>query len=166
MDPSQIPIRDLHLPEPIGWWPLAPGWWVLLALVVVLLGWLAITASRRYRTGSARRYALRSLKKIESEWENGGNVVAIGIDMSELVRRTMLAYAPRTDVAGLTGEAWLGWLDEGLANPVFVTGPGRALIELPYRNPAASNDDIDVNGLFYAVRMRLSTPVATTTEAA
>ena len=33
MDPEQIPLRDLHLPEAIGWWPLAPGWWVVIALV-------------------------------------------------------------------------------------------------------------------------------------
>ena len=159
MDPSQIPIRDLHLPDPIGWWPLAPGWWVLIALALLGLAWLAVRALRAYRVGAARRYALRVLKRIESAWESGDNVVSVGVEMSELVRRTMLAYAPRTDVAGLTGDAWLDWLDRGLANPVFVTGPGRLLIELPYRNPEASNDDVDMNGLIYAVRMRLSTPV-------
>ena len=35
MDPKQIPLRDLHLPEGIGWWPLAPGWWVVIALVMI-----------------------------------------------------------------------------------------------------------------------------------
>ena len=30
MDPEQIPLRDLHLPEAIGLWPLAPGWWVTI----------------------------------------------------------------------------------------------------------------------------------------
>lgn len=159
MDPSQIPIRDLHLPDPIGWWPLAPGWWALIALALAGLAWLAVRAFRAYRVGAARRYALKSLNRIESAWEAGGNAVSVGIDMSELVRRTMLAYVPRADVAGLTGDAWLAWLDEGLANPVFVTGPGRALIELPYRSPEAANDDVDINGLFYAVRMRLATPV-------
>lgn len=159
MDPTQIPIRDLHLPEAIGWWPLAPGWWILLALVLVLAGWLTIRALRRYRVGASRRFALRSLKQLEADWESGGNLVTFGVAVSELVRRTMLAYAPRQDVAGLTGDAWLAWLDRDLANPVFVTGPGRALIELPYRNPAGNTDDVDVNGLIYAVRMRLATPV-------
>ena len=35
MDPEQIPLRDLHLPEAIGWWPLAPGWWILIAIALV-----------------------------------------------------------------------------------------------------------------------------------
>ena len=160
MDPTEIPIRDLHLPEPIGWWPLAPGWWILLALLVIVGGWLLLQAWRRYRVGASRRFALKSLKHLESEWESGGNLVGFGVAVSELVRRTMLAYAPREDVAGLTGDAWLAWLDRDLANPVFVTGPGRALIELPYRSPEGNTDDVDVNGLIYAVRMRLATPVS------
>ena len=35
MDPTQLPLRDLHLPETIGWWPLAPGWWFAIAALVV-----------------------------------------------------------------------------------------------------------------------------------
>ena len=23
-------LRDLHLPDALGWWPLAPGWWVVI----------------------------------------------------------------------------------------------------------------------------------------
>lgn len=159
MDPTQIPIRDLHLPEPIGWWPLAPGWWVLIALLFAGLAWLLVKWVRRYRAAAARRYALRSLKAIEARFESGENVVTLCREVSELVRRAMLAYAPREDVAGLTGDAWLTWLDTGLANPTFETGAGRAIVEAPYRDPERDYDDIDFNGLVYAVRMRLATPV-------
>lgn len=159
MNPAEIPIRDLHLPEPVGWWPLAPGWWILIAIAVLGLAWLLMRALRRHRRGRARRFALRELKRIEARYERGDNVVTLSREMSELVRRAMLAYAPRTDVAGLTGDDWLRWLDAGLANPTFEVGPGRAIAELPYRDPAAVHDDVDFNGLIYAVRMRLATPV-------
>ncbi len=164
MNPTDIPIRDLMMPAAVGWWPLAPGWWTLLALLVVVLTVLAYRARRRWRVGRARRFALAELKRLENEYVNGANLVEVGTSLSELVRRTMLAYAPRAEVAGLTGERWLAWLDEGLANPTFETGPGRALAELPYLDPDASHDDIDFNGLVYAVRMRLATPVTSGEE--
>ena len=38
MNENALPLRDLHLPDAIGWWPLAPGWWVLIALSLLGLG--------------------------------------------------------------------------------------------------------------------------------
>jgi hypothetical protein len=74
----------------------------------------------------------------------------------------MLAYAPRADVAGLTGEAWLAWLDRGLERPRFVAGDGRPLVEWPYRRPADAEriGRADVAALVDAVRARIATPLA------
>ena len=79
--------------------------------------------------------------------------------MSELLRRTMLAYAPRGDVAGLTGDAWLAWLDRGLDQPRFQGDVGRKLLELPYRRPDEELSALEVVDLVAAVRQRLATPV-------
>ena len=32
-------LRDIHLPEPISWWPLAPGWWLLIIIALALMVW-------------------------------------------------------------------------------------------------------------------------------
>ena len=159
MDPEQIPLRDLHLPEAIGWWPLAPGWWILIAIALVGLGFLVRAWLKVRARGAARRFALRQLKEIVSEYESSKNPVEFGVQLSELLRRTMLAYAPRLDVAGLTGEAWLQRLDEGLAQPVFTSGPGRQLLELPYRRPDTELEVADVDRLVAAVRHRVATPL-------
>ena len=71
----------------------------------------------------------------------------------------MLAYAPRQDVAGLTGDEWLRWLDQDLAQPLFSDGPGRQILELPYRNPNTNLPASDVDRLVAAVRHRVATPV-------
>jgi hypothetical protein len=159
MDPSEIPIRDLHLPEAIGWWPLAPGWWVLIALAAALLFVLLRRLGRAHARGAARRHALRQLEMYSKEYLKHLDGVLFGTQLSELVRRTMLAYAPRSEVAGLTGEDWLAWLDKDLDRSHFAAGDGRLLIEWPYREPGSRMDKSDVGALLDAVRLRLSTPV-------
>jgi hypothetical protein len=159
VDPEQIPLRDLHLPEAISWWPLAPGWWVLIALALIGLGFLLRIWLRTRARGAARRFALRRIDDLVRDYDAHKNPVVFGAGISALLRRTMLAYAPRLNVAGLTGEEWLAWLDRDLAQPVFVNGPGRQILELPYRNPASELETVDVDRLVAAVRHRLATPV-------
>lgn len=159
MDPTQLPLRDIHLPEAVGWWPLAPGWWLLLAVFIGIAVWLSVRALRRYKVAAPRRYAMRELQRIEDEFRRQADPVALGRQVSELLRRSMLAYAPRHEVAGLTGESWLAWLDRDLPVPYFHTEGGKSLLQLPYRNPQGDFSDIDTGALLSATKMRLATPV-------
>jgi hypothetical protein len=159
MDPRQIPLRDLHLPDPVGWWPLAPGWWVLLALVVIGAALLLRHAIRSRTVAVARRRALRELGRLTADYEARRDAVAFSSRLSQLLRRTMLAYAPRHEVAGLTGEDWLAWLDRDFDEPVFANDTGRKLLELPYRRPDDEVTALELVDLVSAVRRRLATPV-------
>ena len=159
MNPEEIPIRDLHLPAMTGWWPLAPGWWLLIALAVCGLGYLAWRAIQTFRRNAPRRRALSQLKCLHAEYVLSGDAVSLSIRLSELLRRAMLVYAPRDEVAGLTGSTWLEWLDRGLPNNAFSNGPGASIESLPYRKPDQETDDIDIDGLIAVVRQRLKTPL-------
>jgi hypothetical protein len=159
MNPTEIPIRDLHLPEAVGWWPLAPGWWLLIAIAACAV-FLALRKAYRARVESAaRRHALRQLERYSRDYVRHGDGVLFGTQLSELLRRTMLAYAPRAEVAGLTGEEWLRWLDRDLDRSHFLEGDGRQLIEWPYRRPGTQFDQSDAAALVDTVRLRIATPV-------
>jgi hypothetical protein len=159
MDPEQIPLRDLHLPDAVGWWPLAPGWWVLLGLVALGVILLLRKAWIGWRHDAARRIALKELARLQSAYRAEPNPVTLAIRLSELLRRAMLAYSPRQEVAGLTGREWLEWLDRGLDEKPFSAGPGQSLQELPYRRADALMHDVDAEGLIEAVRRRLKSPL-------
>lgn len=159
MNPEEIPLRDLHLPAITGWWPLAPGWWLLITLLAAGAVWLMVRAWRQWRLNAPRRFALGRLAIIRREFEQGADAVLLGKELSELTRRAMLAYAPRGDVAGLTGNDWLSWLDQGLDDEPFRDGAGRTLETLPYMNPQSIDLDTDVSGLLDAVKRRLQTPL-------
>lgn len=159
MDPEQIPLRDLQLPEAIAWWPLAPGWWLLIGLVAFGLLLLLRHYLRRRAGGAARRHALLQLGQLTAEYEQHRDAIRFSAALSELLRRTMLAYAPRKEVAGLTGDAWLAWLDQDLETPRFQTETGRKLLEMPYRRPDEDVAAMELIDVVAAVRQRLATPV-------
>ena len=159
MNPAEIPLRDLHLPALTDWWPLAPGWWVLIALALGGLLYVAWRAFQEFKKNAARRRALSQLRYLKAEYSWNADPILLGIRLSELLRRAMLAYAPRDEVAGLTGSSWLEWLDRGLAGNVFTDGPGGNIETLPYQKSDVDLGDIDIDGLIEAVRQRLKTPL-------
>jgi hypothetical protein len=126
-------LRDWHLPDPIQWWPPAPGWWIAAGVVVAVLLWLAGVRWRRHRRrGAAARSALRELAALRAAVRADGDTRAFVAALSRLLRRLALARFPREQVAGLTGDAWLAFLDATGGGDGFRHGPGRALADLVY----------------------------------
>lgn len=118
-------LHPLHPPAPVSWWPPAPGWWLLTALLLVLLGtgwWL-------HRRGALRRSALAELRILERTASDDTRVAA---GVNNLLRRVALARFPRRQVAALSGEAWLQFLDSRARLSGFRDGPGRVLASAPY----------------------------------
>lgn len=138
VDYTQLPLRDIHLPGPIGWWPPAPGWWLLLALVVAglaLYGW-------HYYRGRHKRVALRAVTRVRAALEQGAEPVACLQRVSTILRRfamTSVAGATESaavlDVPGLIGERWLKYLDGRWERTEFSDGLGRQLLVAPYARP-------------------------------
>lgn len=158
MNPEQLPLRDLHLPDAVGWWPPAPGWWLLVAILLTALGRYLWRAWRAWRLSAARRAALSEYARLSRQYASDGDARALARGLSSLLRRVMLAYAPRHTVAGLTGTEWLSFLDRGLSQSPFTKGPGRHLAWLPYLGRTAA-PDADIDALLRIVRERLQTPL-------
>lgn len=134
-----LPLRDIHLPPPVGWWPPAPGWW-LAALAIIALSWGLLWVIRRMRRTGVRAAALRELEAIGNNTDLSPE--ERGRRLSMLIRRVALSLYPRRDVAGLTGSDWLSWLDGVQHGTSFSDGPGRLLGELAYRRDAASEQEL------------------------
>ncbi|MGI9211574.1 MAG: DUF4381 domain-containing protein [Methylococcaceae bacterium] len=132
-----LPLRDIHLPEPLGLWPLAPGWGLLLlVLLQVLIGWLLW---RRWRAQSIIRLAMAQI--LELEQRDDLPLAERCSRLSCLLRQVCLSLYPRETVAGLTGESWLAFLDQRLKQPGFSAGIGRHLLVAPYEpNPTLTRD--------------------------
>ena len=122
-------LHDIVIPDEVSWWPPAPGWFIVTALVVAALGY---HAWRRYRTWKAdayRRAALRELATARTAAEVG-----------EVLRRTALAIAPRETIAGLHGASWTDWLASRCAEPLPETLT--AELSRSIYQPASSSNEV------------------------
>lgn len=94
MAAPKLELRDIHLPAPVSWWPLAPGWWLLL--VALLLAVLGLVLWRRGApTRRLRRAALAELGAIEVAYATAGDGHACAAALSRLLHRlAMLTHGP------------------------------------------------------------------------
>jgi Domain of unknown function (DUF4381) len=136
------PLEQLHpLREPalIGWWPLAPGWWLSLAILLLVLAVAAWWLYRRYQRNSYRRQGLRQLESIRQQYELKQDPGAALQAINALLKAVALRAWPRRDIAALSGDAWQEFLRNSTAQgPAF----DPAALTAQYR-PSAANIDIE-----------------------
>ena len=143
MTPNQLPLKDIHLPESVGWWPPAIGWWILAFLVPMLVV-LGIWLYKRITRKTALKTAKVILNSIKQD-ENLNDYQKV-CQMSVLIRRTAISCFPRSETASLTGKEWLLFLDTPLQNQRFSDGIGKLLVDAPYQQQIRDNSKI--NDLF------------------
>jgi hypothetical protein len=130
---QELALRDIHAPPVPDFWPPAPGWWVLAGFVLVLLGLLLWRVYRRYLALRRRRRILDELARLKGL--AAGPDLAAGV--SALLKRVALERYPRGEVASLTGQSWLRFLDRNGGEGRFASGPGSVLAEAPYAPDAS-----------------------------
>jgi hypothetical protein len=122
-------LHDFYQPPLPSWRPQTAGWYVVFAIVGLLLIWTAVHFYRRWRANRYRREALRELGRVEIT------------GLSALLKRTALSAWPREEVASLSGTEWLRFLDSSMLLPVFENAPANRIEELAFSHTKPSPDD-------------------------
>ena len=115
-------LRDIHLPDGVSAFPIATGWWLCLAGIVLLF--LLIQFILYLRRYSKARYALKLLKEISAE-----NVVEAAKEMSEILRR--ICVFKYKEAAALLGTDWIAFLNKNSKTPIEGKS-AELLINAPY----------------------------------
>ena len=129
---AMLDLRDIHAAPPPAFWPPAPGWWLLAAVLLLVLAVLAVWSFRRYR---AYRQKCQIMDEIDQliHCYSKENITAFITGVSTLLRRVALRRYARARVASLTGSDWLRFLDETGGEGKFEQGVGRILEVGPYQ---------------------------------
>ncbi len=147
--PQTLDLRDIHLPEPISWWPIAPGWWMLIASLFLIIAVIFILR-KIYLGRQLKRDITAELENIKQHFHKTQNKSQLAKSLSILLRRASISYYPKTNIAGLTGEHWLAYLDKTNVkrskNNSFKSNTGEVLLSAPYL-PDNTKLDFDTQSL-------------------
>jgi hypothetical protein len=141
-------LKDIHMPASIGWWPLAPGWYLLGLLIILIVLSVFLGGLRYYHQNRAKRQALSVLERYQKDYLNHANSQLTAARLSELLKRVALVYYPRTRVASLQGQAWVDFLNATASHCDF-TVVREHLINTPYQPPKSC----DLTALFDLVKL-------------
>lgn len=107
-------LNPLREPGLIGWWPLAPGWWVLIGLFVLILAAVGYLLYRKYKANSYRRTAVVQLEDIHGQWQTDGDSLNYTVAVNGLLKSVALHAYPSRNVASFNGPRWTRFLNDGL----------------------------------------------------
>lgn len=125
-----LPLRPIQLPDPINFWPLAYGWWILILLILLAL-FLGIFCTYFFKKSSLKKTTLKELKRIES-------MVAVRQDPDECIREMSILlrrYVVSKDSkrAGVTGREWVKTLSDLSRNYPFKDADLQLITMAPYK---------------------------------
>lgn len=110
-NPTLAELQDIIQPQPIGAWPWAIGYWLVLALVITLITLLVIWLRKRARYLAPKKTAKQLLCQLDKQ------APSYVSDVNSLLKRTAMSYLSREAIASLDGDAWTTWLDGYLPEP-------------------------------------------------
>ncbi|KAB1072483.1 DUF4381 domain-containing protein [Methylobacterium planeticum] len=103
-DPGNLAnLRDLAVPDPVAFWPPAPGAWFVLAGLGAMLAMSLRDVLSRHYADAYRRAAMAELDRIAASL--GPDASAVD-RISEVMKRAALVAFPRDEVAPLSGAGW------------------------------------------------------------
>jgi hypothetical protein len=148
-------LYDIHELDPASVWPLATGWWLVLAGALLLV--LLVIGLRRWRPDWQRylprygwsRDAAHELIVLRGRVSHI-DAKALAARLSELMRRIAIARCGRDRCAGLHGEPWLAWLADHDPTGFDWRSRGRLLLDLPYAPPGDADHQPELRDLIDA----------------
>lgn len=124
-------LRDIHPPTTLLQWPLAPGWFVVALLAIGLALWVSYQYRLYHQKAQRLENILQHLNRLKYNLVEE-QYPLVYQDLSTLLRRIALMTHERVEVAHLTGDDWLNFLDAQCQTQLFSHDIGRLLLSAPY----------------------------------
>ncbi|MGX5202133.1 DUF4381 domain-containing protein [Aliikangiella sp. IMCC44632] len=108
-------LRPIHLPEINQSLMLAPGWWVVIGLLIAFVVYLGMRWHKKRQKLKLIKPALTELENIATAKPNPASVA----QLSALMKRVCLTLYPAKQIASLAGIEWLNFIQQQTQTKLF-----------------------------------------------
>ena len=106
LDASLDNLNDIIIPQAVGYFPLAPGWYVVGLLVLSLLFHFLFLFFSTYKKNLYRREALEELEHFTKQNKEEA------IELLSLAKRVAIVAFGRETIAKLSSTSWWDFMQE------------------------------------------------------
>ena len=133
-------LKDIYLPVEPHWWPPAPGWWIIAALIFAMLWWFG----RRFWAYRVATRPIRAAQRIidsliAEEATAMSNDATLANQCNEVLKRLLVVALGMRTLTNQSGETWLRTLDQLSMTTSFTQGAGSVLGEDRFRPQFSAN---------------------------
>ncbi len=139
-----LPLEDIIAPNSVSIWPLALGWWLLLAMIIALVIGVFILYKNYKKKWSYRKEALSLLKNTQNTLDEKATIN----NYLECLKRTAISAYPAHNINALYGKDWVDFLNQQTPTPLFTDELARFICESQYQKAIS----IDKQYVYTAVK--------------
>lgn len=107
-------LQDIHGAAEPSWWPPAPGWWVVGAILLAVLAYALVVLIRWLRVHLRRRRLLRQLDAVDRSFDPHARPADYLAALNRLFRAVAIRAFPGSGCARLHGRDWVEFVRERL----------------------------------------------------
>jgi len=146
-------LKEIHLPEPINLWPIAPGW-LLLALItlggLIAIGWFSY---KRIAKNQYRRLAIKQLIMHFNDYKNHQSDRQLVVLVNRLLKTVAIQRYPSERCAGLSGHMWVTFLAHSSVGIKSIDTTVFAVLSVQYQPgvelTVKQRDQLQINALLW-----------------
>ena len=110
-DPALLAqLQDIHSAGQPGWWPPAPGWWILAIILLLVLAFVLRKIMSWLSVRRRRKAWLRALEELNREYDPAQQPHEYLAGLNRLFRAVAVKAFPGTACARLQGEEWVAFI--------------------------------------------------------
>ncbi len=120
-----LPLEDIIQAPAQGFWPLAPGWWVVLILLLALISWASFHFISKLRFNAYFRKQNKTVDTLEKLLRsNQLDAQELYKVLNRILKLFLIHYSKDSSVVPLTGMPFKRWIENltpvaAELNPIF-----------------------------------------------